>query len=227
MNDEFSLDSLNLEQQGIAQELELEYNSTFIALKKNLLDISGIDDLIKSVLMLEYINNEKFEDDYEGEATEIIDNNNIDSQLHWKNENFRCLCGKSHLKNLNIFSLENKEKNIIIGSTCIDKIHILSKLHQNNEALINKITEILQLMDIDTTKKENKPCLKCGEYLIKKKTDYKNPHRKNLCKICIIKNNYICCKDCPKKIKIEYLRGTIKIRCKSCWWKNRKLTQLH
>tara|TARA_R110000823_G_scaffold118370_6_gene242171 strand:- start:359 stop:1039 length:681 start_codon:yes stop_codon:yes gene_type:complete len=226
MNDAITLNSAKIEQKKTAEELELEFNKTFIALKKNLLDISNKTDLLDAICDLDYINNIHFDDD-EDDPIKLININNIDGDLHYKKDNFKCLCGKTHLKNLNIFSLKNKEQNIIIGSTCIDRIHNLTSIHSKNIALINKITEILELIDIDITKKENNPCLKCGDLAIKKKTDYKNPHRNHLCKTCIISNNYIYCKDCPKKINIEYLRGTIKIRCKSCWFKNRKLNQFH
>ena len=221
------LNTVKFEQKNTAIELEVEFSKTFIALKKNLIDISKTDDLLKVVCNLNYINNVKYSDDEEDDPIKIIIDNNIDEELHYRNENFRCICGKTHLKNLNIFSLNKKDKNIIIGSTCIERIATLSNIYTKNIKLINKITEILQLIDIDIIKNENNPCLKCGDLSIKKKTEYKNPHRKNLCKTCIISNDCIFCKDCPKKISIEYLRGTIKIRCKSCWWKNRKINESH
>jgi len=226
MNNDSNLNSIKTEQKKTAQELELEFSNTFIALKKNLLDISYRNDLLEAVCDLDYLDNVKYDED-EDDPFKIINQHEIDCDLHFPKDNFKCLCGKTHLKNLNIFSLDGKDENIIIGSTCIDRIQNLTSIHTKNEKLLNKITEILQLIDVDIKKNENKPCLKCGEYAIKKKTDYKNPHRNHLCKTCIINNNYIHCKECPKKIKIEYLRGTIKIRCKSCWWKNRNKNQYH
>tara|TARA_R110002153_G_scaffold218475_1_gene370876 strand:+ start:412 stop:1095 length:684 start_codon:yes stop_codon:yes gene_type:complete len=219
-----NLNEIKLEQNETAVKLNVLFTDTFIALKKKLLTISDKTDFLKAICDLNYIRNDKYKEENIDSYEDIISTNNLDSICFNRKKNyFKCLCGKTHLTNLNFFTLKNIDTTLIIGSTCIEQIFKLTEVHYKNSELLLKINDMINLIDRDILKKENKPCLKCGDYSIKKDKNYKNIHRKYLCKTCIVKGNFIFCSNCPKKVKIEYIRNTVKLLCKSCWWKNRQM----
>ncbi len=210
-------------------ELKEEFNKTFYCLKKNLEEINN-QSLVDSLLSLDYKELVEFDkefDDYEKMKEE--------QDIYIKNQgvnNFKCICGKQHLKYLNIFSHNECDKNIIIGSSCVKEVEKLIDIYTDNQQFVNFLTELIsEVKETEKSymkKKTHKPCYKCGDLCIKLNYDYKFKHMNNYCRSCLLGKNksWVKCKRCFQKVipasqKKPFGTG-FKDICGGCWHKDNR-----
>ncbi len=213
------------------EQLTKLFKSTLYSFKSELEQIGG-QTFIDSLMDLSYdkmIEYDEEEDDYNSTKT----NENIyEKNCKDEKECFLCICGKQHLKNLHIFNHNKTDKCIVIGSSCITQVEKLKNVYSENQALANKLGQIItKLKDNEKLAKKmktHKPCAKCGDLCINKKGGYKYPHMNNYCRTCLLGKDkcWIKCSQCCVKLvkpsqPMPFGEGFKKI-CGSCWHHNNK-----
>ncbi len=87
--------------------------------------------------------------------------------------------------------------------------------------LASKIEKWVKIVNDKANTRLKKPCVACGKKLVGK-YEYKDPRRKELCKLCVVKD-YTRCIECKKTFynpKTDCFAGTtLKLRCKRCYGK--------
>lgn len=141
------------------------------------------------------------------------------------NGKFECVCGKSHLIHLNIFNHTTKQRDYIIGSTCIIKIEEIIELIEKNKAkyelelIENRMTESIEYnKKILELKKEMDTInnIKDKIEVMKKKLD---EIKRNKCMRCFVllpkkskfKLQQYICKDCH-----TYEEPYVYVKCDGC-----------
>ena len=208
------------------EELNKKFKSTLYSFKRNMEEING-DSFIKSLMKLDYnkmIEYNKDEDSVQHLAsTHWIYDKNVDENK----DCFLCLCGKSHLKNLHLFKHEDlNASSLIIGSSCIKQVCSLQEAYNENQSLIQKLSELMCGVKLSERMKHFKSCYKCQDLCISKDTDYKFEHMNNYCRDCLVgkKHNFIKCSMCDIKVipasqPLPYDSNKFKEICGKCWHK--------
>lgn len=224
MSDDEYRDYLKKKLKLNTEELNKLFKSTFFCLKKNLEKIAN-QPFIESLMSMQYDYLEEFDgevDDYEYTKE--------NSNLHQLNcddggGNFKCICGKKHLKYLNIFTHEKCEKKLVIGSSCIKQVSNLSQVYIENEVLTDKLVKFLEKTKKNEKEAKRKnthnPCNKCKNFCIKKNYNYKEYLHNFYCKDCLICDSYILCNDCHKFIRAgekKPIKNEFKDKCGRCWY---------
>ena len=213
------------------EELNKRMRQTFVPLKKKLEEIGkcSMTDSIKDLTYKDFVDYNSAEEDLDSVQTQ---HNISEDNVSRKCEKFRCVCGKTHLKNLHLFTHKNKEDTIIIGSSCIEQLTILRDLYKDNEELAKRIDTIYLLMKKGERTKTHNKCITCKEYNInKKKINEGSPLeieiKNKICRRCRdLVANKIRCKDCMSWIEISKdYKGQVKRRCLECWKTKKKATE--
>jgi len=205
-------------------ELKKLFKNTLYPFKKCMEELG--DNFLSSLMKLNYKRLVEYNKD-DDDLHQVVCENNIDEERNVKNgNNFMCLCGKAHLKNLHIFSHENTIKNLVIGSSCIHQVEKLKLVYSENIELCNKLNNIISQLKTAEKRLTHKECYKCGDLSIKKNKDYPHPNQKIYCKDCLLKNkDFIKCECCFfKTIKggqRDY-HGKYKRICGTCWHNNNR-----
>jgi hypothetical protein len=187
---------------------------TWIKLKE------GLESLVDSGTLEEAIEKLEF---YTTANVNLMENwehdNTISEICIGGHDNYKCLCGKQHLKLLHIFNVDGREDKYIIGSSCIDHIRRLREEYEDNQELMDKICEISGFCLHGEYALKHKACLRCGERAIRIGYDYKQKLRKDFCSDCLTKGDMLRCMDCRyRSIQIEKdYKGCYKRLCKRCW----------
>jgi ribosomal protein L32 len=188
---------------------------TWIKLKE------GLESLVDSGTIEEAIEKLEF---YTTANVNLMENwehdNTISEICIGGHDNYKCLCGKQHLKLLHIFNVEGREDKYIIGSSCIDHIRRLREEYEDNLELLEKIGDISICCIKGEYDQKHKACLRCGEMKIRKGYEYKKPFKKDFCGDCITNEGYFRCMDCKYGrfgVEKDY-QGNYKTLCKRCWY---------
>lgn len=209
-------------------ELNKEFSKTFFCLKKNLEEINN-QSLVDSLLSLDYKELVEFDEEFD-DYEKIKEENDIYIK-NCGNNNFKCVCGKQHLKYLHIFTHDECDKNIIIGSSCVKEVEKLIEFYKENQEFVNFLTNLIsqakETEKVYRKKKTHKSCYKCGDLCVKLGYDYKFKHMTNYCRSCLLGKNksWIKCNICFQKVipaseKKPYGKG-FKEMCGKCWYKSR------
>lgn len=214
------------------EELAKKFKSTMWSFKKQIEEIGGEGDFIKSLLKLDYDDMVVYDKDEDNvDDTQIcnhIDDRNVKDCKDEKA--FVCLCGKTHLKNLHLFTHEDCDKKLVIGSSCITQVEQLKDAYKSNKDLVLKLEGIIKKLKTSEKLLTHNPCKKCGDVCIKKNYEYKNPHQKNYCKDCLCGKSkcWIHCKTCYIKVLPasqplnSWTKGKFKEDCGKCWYNKNK-----
>lgn len=213
------------------EELEEEFDSSYVPLMTGLQSLDN-GNLINSILKLDYSTRVSYYPKKD-EIRDIVSKWKISEDLcvntSNNEENFNCICGKKHLYNLHLFYHHNVTGTIIIGTKCVEKMGRLIKLCHEHTDLLAKIERIMEMFGFEERKKLYRRCWSCREHKIKKNYEYDLYWNKFFCRGCLIVDSgeeYLKCKCCRKKIKIEkqyYPNGRgktespYKLLCKTCW----------
>jgi len=212
------------------EKIRDKVKNTFICLKRNLEEI-GKCGIVDSILKMEFIQQEEYISNEEDSDYEDFEDcvNRLPAiyqyNMNHSKECFRCICGKNHLKFLNLFTHNdlNTGENLIIGSSCIDNIRIIGKAYEENIELQEKIKSIVSKIEDIEREKHYKKCLKCKDRTIRIDYEYKTPYRDKFCNKCIIAGNMITCNNCNKLIEINNntYNKAYKLQCRSCYFKSK------
>ncbi len=190
-------------------------------------------DFLKVLVDMVYLDMEVYKDIEFDELRDILVSAYNLQKVCWdkSKEQFKCVCGHEHLKELNM--MEYKNKGYILGSKCINRFKALTELDDNIEDIrisVDKWIELkrkLQFWINSKNRNSNKHskinCIGCGEQNITPNYDYDDPRRTKWCPKCIKKKQTRCMeKDCSRMFynpKNECLiRGEIwKKRCWTCY----------
>lgn len=160
---------------------------------KNWTDMEGFEALLK----LTYKNFRYFDEacDIENEFN-ICEGNKVYGD-QGNIESYRCICGKKHIKHLNIFDWENKDRDycVIIGSKCINHIGMYEGLKEAHPELYMRVSEWVKTIKEETRKLECKECVCCKKLNVKKNYKYKDDKRNYWCKNCLY-GDYVKCVKC-------------------------------
>tara|TARA_R100000654_G_scaffold2545_3_gene9393 strand:+ start:1223 stop:1861 length:639 start_codon:yes stop_codon:yes gene_type:complete len=140
-------------------------------------------------------------------------------------ENFMCLCGKPHLKILNICSYKSHQDTYLLGSECIERLKELDCMKVADPQLKSKLDSWINIIKEKSLERGKKKCLTCGLKKVRKGYEYQDKRRKLFCKNCI-KGDYFKCPICKnwEKMKKEHalnFKGEVKDKCKTCWKRER------
>lgn len=205
-------------------ELDNMFKSTLYSFKKQLEKITG-ENFIDSLMKLDYNKLVIFNKDEDILNDIVYEHDIYEKNINEKKNCFVCLCGKTHLKNLHLFSHSKLEENqFVIGSSCIIQVSKLQNAYKDNISLCQKLQDFVN--DLTTAERLNayKSCYKCGERCIRKDTNYKLEHMHNYCRSCLLgkSNNFIKCSDCDDKVilasqPLPHDKNKFKEICGKCW----------
>ena len=210
-------------------ELDNMFKSTLYSLKKNLEKITG-ENFIDSLMNLDYKELVIFNKHEDNLNLTAFQHDIYEKNINENKNCFLCLCGKSHLKKLHLFSHTKLiENQLIIGSSCIVQVSKLQKAYFDNLNLCKKLQGLVD--DLTTAERLNayKSCYKCGDLCIRKDTDYKLEHMHNYCRPCLLgkNNNFIKCSNCDDKVimasqPLPYDKNKFREICGMCWHRQNK-----
>ena len=205
------------------EELDATFKSTLYSFKKKMEDINN-DDFITSLMKLRFNRLIEYDKEEDSPSTMKVQYNLYDKNVDMIKDCFLCLCGKSHLKYLYLFTHEDCDEELVIGSSCIQQVAKLQQAYKENQDLVEHLQEIIKEVKTAEIMKNNKPCYKCNDYCIKKDVEYKFPHMKNYCKGCLVGKqcNFVKCSRCNEKVipasqPMPFDKTTFKEICGKCW----------
>ncbi len=137
-------------------------------------------------------------------------------------ESIKCMCGKAHILNLNIFEYQHENfDHLILGSSCIEHLSMYDTIREQFPELYQKLKEWVEIIKTETQKIENKQCVMCKKYKVRKNYKYKNEARNYWCKDCVY-SDYVKCVDCGRYRKYgwsQYYKKPL-YQCHKCYFKN-------
>jgi len=210
-----------------------EFDKTYVPLMKGL---KSLDEgtIIETILKLKWVKQYTYDKDVD-EVEDICEHHHIDadrcvSKRGTIDSNFKCICGKTHLKFLNMFNHTSLEERIIIGSMCLERLKVLSTLCGEHRELMDKIEEIMEAYGYAERKREYRRCWCCRRYEIKRDYDYVEPLHHHFCRNCLVKRRsrfYISCSRCKCEIKVCKTKDgkNWRLLCYKCWCRNNNITK--
>jgi hypothetical protein len=222
-----SILALQSQELQLTSEISSQFDTTYGPLLEGLKKLDPRCDLIQSLLKMNYIvlvsagagdrEVEKLCNHYyiDRERNVCIDKKG--------KKNFKCVCGKQHLKDLNLFTHTELEHRFIIGSACVRKLKDLKEVCGEYSELMVKIEEIMEKFGFAQRKKEYRRCWSCRKHTIKRDYEYKEYLNKHFCKNCLVtrkKQHYIPCQCCKTEIPVMRTndKKAWRLLCKKCWW---------
>ena len=200
------------------EELDKKCKKTLFLFKKQMEEIGG-GNFLNSLSKLAHNKLRIYDKEEECVGSVAAAENISERNIHQANNNFVCLCGKQHLKNLHIFSHQDCDENIVIGSSCIKQVEMIADLYKDNVELFGKLTEILRKLKEAEKVLSHNLCQGCENVWIpKNKKNVSYAWERDICKDCLSKyKTHWRCSRCPKWHKIKKtMRGWNKI-CWQCW----------
>lgn len=207
--------------------LAMASSKTYIRLSKGLkfwCKNEGFDVLLN----IDYKHFEKIENDCSHEElkqlkdTYNICEGNFDTDENGKIHNVKCMCGKNHILNLNIFFYDNPSlpfDHLILGSSCIEHLSMYDYIRDSYPLLWEKLKMWIEVIKEETRKIEYQPCVCCKKHKVKRGYKYKKESRLYWCVDCI-SNNYVKCIKCKafRKYGFSTYHNKPMLQCHKCYF---------
>lgn len=190
---------------------------------KRLTTFKRLDEGFKDILNIGII--QALEELEEIEVVKSYNNTNpIIPKCHPRDDEYICVCGKPHLKNLMVCSHHSLEyENFIIGSECVKHIEIFAML-QTCEETKNKFLNITDYFKTQNFKLTKKPCTQCNRYRVGNNNNYKGAEsvKNRICTYCYMKvkieNEYKYVIKCNQPgCCVGFINKKYKTMCCDCW----------
>jgi hypothetical protein len=183
-------------------------------------DMEGFEALLKlSHNAFRYIDNESDVSNIENEFN-ICEGNKVRNE-HGGICDYKCICGKKHIKHINIFNWDNQEHDfcVIIGSKCIEHLGMYEGLCEEYPELSVRVNQWVNVIKEEVKKLTNKQCVCCKRYAVRKNYKYKDEKKNYWCKKCVY-GDFVKCVKCLRLRKYGFSQYYNKpyYECVECYY---------